>query len=157
VRDGALINDGHGTTTLPVPYTVTATNYSIAVQMRVLGVNAGSAALKFGLLGLPRSDTDPALFNAQLICYRPAPTCTGASALGTQGPDPRGSFTSYDFVSGAIERTYRIEVLGKGVDLCISEVCLDSISSIRPLAPARLALTDQYVRLAITGFEVTTP
>jgi hypothetical protein len=168
VRDGALVNDGQGTAALPVPFTITVPNYTITWKVRVVEVMPAVGGSKFGMVGLSQAGDDRPLFKAELTCTRPGASCIGFSALGTQGADPNNtfnnsgaerntSFTSYDFVSGSSLRTYRIVVQGKGMDLCIETTCLDSVTSVKPLAPMQLALTNLYVQVAITSLVITTP
>lgn len=152
IVQGQLVNDGYGDNTIPVPVTVTDTNYAVEMNLQVLSMTNGSGCGNFfGFVSQNAQGTQQ--YEASVSCMDAPPPFHGQSNLITTDSFPSGVKVA-DFVVGSSPRTYRVEVRGNGVSFFPEQVAIARLSSPIPLSPAHLFIEDSQVRMIITSFAI---
>lgn len=156
IVNGELQNDGDSASviSLPIPYQVTAQDYSVLMQIRLIAAKGPGVNSMYGLLGQTPSgkllftgaatDVEHTLHSYALIY--PATPDTSSVTFGT-----------YDFTPGRSTRPYLWQAQGNYVSFTAGTGFIGQVKSIPPLSPARLVFVDQSVQLVVESLTITTP
>lgn len=154
IANGALSNDGGGYNNINIPYTVTAPTYTLTVQLRVITANGSGTSNQYGILG--KAPTDSSLFSAVVGSLNQLDH--GFSQVYAAQPDANNpGFATYDYSPGSNTRSYVVQVDGRYINFICGGGSLTTVTSAASLAPARLELMDQAVRLVVESVTITTP
>lgn len=152
IQNGALVNDGTGTGSITVPFTMPSGNYEIDFDAREV---SASLPQNFGnLFGVMAQDnTGDLLFEAILLFIgnNPCARCWAQWSLRANG----GAHTSADYVLSNSMKTYRVQVLGRSVRFFINApTSVAPVQSQAPLSPASLVIECGHINLVITRFQI---
>ncbi len=155
IANGKLLNDGKGLNSITIPYLVTATSYTLTVQMRLIAINGSGYNNQYLFQG--ETPSGELLYSAGVNSLNQQNH--GFSQLYPAQPDPQqnGNFGTADFTPGINTRDYVVQVDGPYVVFLLSGSDIGMVKSATPLAPARIALVDQTIQLEIESITITTP
>lgn len=151
IQNGALVSDGYATEYVPVPYTVTATNYRVEMTARVVDVTFKDTSCNtyFGVLA--QDSNGARQFEAQSICFGPLPYHGDSRLTGADGTG-----RVWELIVGSNARTYRVNVYGKqAVYFPGGTGSIGGITNAQPISPAHLYLEASQVKLVITKVVIT--
>lgn len=158
ITNGALANDGQSSAVieLPIPYQVTAQNYTLSMQILTLAANGPGVNDEYGFLG--RSPSGKLLYTAALtevehtlhsyaVCYPANPDTSNSNNFGT-----------YDFTPGRQTRPYQVQVEGPFISFIAGGSLVGTpVKSLDQLAPIQFGFVDQNMQLVIQSVTITTP
>lgn len=157
IVNGALQNDGQGSDVieLPIPYQVTAQNYTLTMQILTLAADGPGVNSKYAFVG--RSPSGKLLYTAALndverslhsyaLIYPATPDASNAHNIGY-----------YDFTPGRQTRVYQVQVAGQFVSFIAGDGRIGSVKSLDQLSPAQLVFVDKSMQLVIQSLTITTP
>ncbi len=154
IANGALNNDGGGFNSITIPYEVTAQTYSVNIQMRVSAINGLGYNNQYRIDGY--TPAGKLLYTASVSSLNQQNH--GFSQVFPAQPDPNNpGFGTYDFTPGITSRAYTVQVDGRYINFICGGSSLTTVTSATPLAPARIELVDQTVRLTVESVTITTP
>ena len=155
IANGKLLNDGKGLNSITIPYLVTATSYTLTVQMRLIAINGSGYNNQYLFQG--ETPSGELLYSAGVNSLNQQNH--GFSQLYPAQPDPQqnGNFGTADFTPGINTRDYVVQVDGPYVVFLLSGSDIGMVKSATSLAPARIALVDQTIQLEIESITITTP
>lgn len=156
---GKLQNDGVGgigAAPLTVPYQVTQANYTVTIQARVIAVKGpGVCGNTYGLTS--QSPSGQPLYTSVVECFdHQLHGFSIVYAAQVAETAPNGSANTADYTPGINPQLYVTQVEGAYVSYSPSSY-IGTAKSAVPLAPARLTLIDQGVRMEIERLTITTP
>jgi hypothetical protein len=158
IVDGALTNDGDGTatSTLLIPYQVTAQTYSIHMQIRLIAAKGPGVASMYALLG--QTPSGKLLYTA--AANNVEHTLHSFAAVFPAEPDAvraSDAFATCDFTPGRSTRPYLVQVDGPYISFTAGNGFVGQVRSAPSLSPARLALVDKSVQLVVESLTITAP
>lgn len=147
-----LANSGHSTAPLMIPYTPTATNYTITITLKVNAVVGPNACgNEFGLEGWTPDGAK--VYDAVIACIDQR--YHGESELYCSNLD--GGMGTWDYATSTGSRDYVINVAGQNVSYSPSGQDLGTSHCALPTSPAKLMLLNSGVDTIIQGVTITTP
>ena len=152
IMNGALVSDGYTTENVPMPYTVTATNYRVEMTVRVVDVTVKRTSYNnyFGILSL--DDSGARQYEAESTGFGPLPYHGDTWLTGANG-----SGNAWESTIGSNARTYRVDVYGKQVVFFPGGTgSIGSVTNAQPNTPAHLYLEASQVKLVITKVVILT-
>lgn len=152
IHNGALVTDGETTEPLPVPYTVTASNYRVVFTSRMVDVTYKNTSCNnyYGIKSL--SDSGEKQFQAQSACFGPFPYHGDSELAGADGTGP-----VWELTIGGNERTSRVDVRGKiAAYFPTNTGSIGTIQNEQTNSPAHLYLIASQVKVVITSFAIWT-
>ena len=158
IVNGALANDGQSSAVieLPIPYQVTAQNYTLSMQILTLAANGPGVSNKYAFVG--RSLSGALLYTAALNDLQPS--LHSYALIYPANPDTsnKNNIGYYDFTPGRQTRPYQVRVEGPFVSFSAGGSLIGTpVKSLDQLAPAQLVFIDQGVQLVIQSVTITTP
>lgn len=152
IKNGALVSDGYETDNVPVPYTVTATNYRILMTARMVGVTSVQTSCN-NYFGIVAEDGSGArMFTAESACFGPLPYHGDSRLL-----DATNTGKVWEMIIGSNARTYRVDVYGRNaIYFPGSAGSMGGITNPQPNSPAHLFIEGSQVKVVITRFVVMT-
>ncbi|HEX8729489.1 MAG TPA: hypothetical protein VF739_12745 [Ktedonobacterales bacterium] len=158
ITQGGLENDGQSSAVieLPIPYQVTAPNYTLSMQILTLAANGPGVSNKYAFVG--KSLAGKLLYTAALndlqrslhsyaLIYPANPDTSNKNNVGT-----------YDFTPGRQTRPYQVQVEGSFVSFSAGGSLVGTpVKCLDQLAPVQLVFIDQGVQLVIQSVTITTP
>ena len=158
IVNGALQNDGQSSAVseLPIPYQVTAQNYTLTLQILTLAANGKNVSDEYGFLG--RSPSGKLLYTAALTQVEP--TLHSYALVYPANPDTsnNNNFGTYDFTPGRQTRPYVVQVEGPFISFSAGGSLVGTpVKSVDQLAPAQLSIVDQAMQITIQSLTITTP
>ena len=156
VQNGQLVNNGQGVNTIPIPYHLTAPQYTIKMQIRVQDYTCPGVCNAYGLAA--QGTNGAHLYVAQIYAIAMNPPHHGFALLMTPHPqDPRYQLATQDFIAGSNVRSYTVSVDGATASYAISGTRLGSVTASLPFSPTTLSISDEHVQLVISSLTITTP
>lgn len=152
IQDGALVTDGQTTDPLPVPYTVTASNYRVVITSRMVDVTYKNTSCNnyYGIKSL--SDSGEKQFQAQSACFGTFPYHGDSELVGADGTGP-----VWELTIGQNTRTSRVDVRGKiAAYFPTNTGSIGTIQNEQPNSPAHLYIIASQVKVVITSFVIWT-
>jgi len=158
IVNGALENDGQSSAVieLPIPYQVTAPNYTLTMQILTLAANGPGVNSAYGFLG--RSPSGKLLYTAELTEVEH--TLHSYALVYPANPDTsnNNNFGTYDFTPGRQTRPYQVQVEGPFISFLAGGSLVGTpVKSVDHLSPVQLLIVDQNVQLSIQSLTITTP
>lgn len=156
VVNGQLANDGESSDVIPltIPYTVTAQNYTLTMQIRAIAAKGPGVSNMYGVVG--QTPSGKLLFTAEATQVEH--TLHSYALVYPADPDTSSvTFGTYDFTPGRSTRPYLWQVEGPYVSFTAGDGFIGQVKSAAPLTPARLIFLDQNVQLVIESVKITTP
>ncbi|HEX8983698.1 MAG TPA: hypothetical protein VF792_13065 [Ktedonobacterales bacterium] len=154
IANGALTDDGAGFNSITIPYEITAQAYSVNIQIRVSAINGSGYNNQYRIDGY--TPAGKLLYTASVSSLNQQNH--GFSQVFPAQPDPNNpGFGTYDFTPGVTSRAYNVQVDGRYINFVCGGSSLTTVTSALPLAPARIELVDQSVRLTVESVTITTP
>lgn len=152
ITAAGLANSGHTTTRMVIPYTPTATNYTITMTLKVNAVVGPNACgNEFGLEA--RTPGGDPIWDSVIACIDQR--YHGESEMYCSNVD--GGMGTWDYATGVNARTYIIQVQGQLVSYSPSGQNLGSSQCERPTSPATLTLLNAGMDTIIQSITITTP
>ncbi|HEU0028297.1 MAG TPA: hypothetical protein VFQ25_14385 [Ktedonobacterales bacterium] len=152
IASTGLSNDGSSATSVYIPYTPTASKYTIEIVMRLDDV-VGKAACgnTYGLQG--QTEAGDAVYFAVIACVDHQ--FHGWSEI--YSATYSHSMSTYDFTPGRSSRAYTIVVDGPYVTYLLNGAELGTVQCDRPTSPNHLLLMNIGVKTEIQSITITTP
>jgi hypothetical protein len=152
VSSSGLSNDGSSATPIYIPYTPSASNYTVEIVMQVEDVVGKSACGNmYGLQG--QTEAGEPVYFAVIACVDHQ--FHGWSEI--YSATDSHSMSTYDFTPGRSSRAYTIVVSGPYVTYLLNGAQLGTVKCDRPTSPSRLLLMNSGVKTEIQRITITTP
>lgn len=147
-----IANSGSSKTSIVVPYTPTATNYTIAIVLKVNAI-LGSVACgnEFGLKG--ETTTGQTVYFAVVTCIEH----NFHSFAEIYSATDTSEFHTNDYTPGTTSRTYYVTVEGQYVTYMLNGALVGTVKCDMPTAPNRLVLLNTGMDTEIQSITITTP
>ena len=147
-----IANSGATMTSIIIPYTPTATSYTVEMVIQVNAVVGPSACgNRFGLEG--QTPAGAPIYDAVISCMER----NFHSFAHLYAATNTRQFATYDFTPGTSSRTYDVIVDGQYVSYVMNGSFLGTVECDLPTSPSRLMLLNSGLKTEIQRITITTP
>ncbi len=152
LTESGIANDGSSKTSIVVPYTPTATNYTITIVLKVNAI-LGPVACgnEFGLKG--ETTAGQTVYFAVVTCIEHNFHSFAEVYSATNTSD----FHTNDYTPGTTSRTYYVTVEGQYVTYMLNGALVGTVKCDAPTAPNRIVLLNAGMATEIQSITITTP
>lgn len=151
VTPDGLATDGAHSTSVYIPYTPAASNYTVEMVATVSDIRPSQCGDEFGMQG--KTAAGDTVYFAGIVCIDNQ--LHGWSEIYSATDTKQ--FSTQDYTTSRGPRTYTVNVDGPYVTYILNGGELGTVKCNRPTAPNRLLLLNIGVKMVIQRITITTP